>query len=67
MTSFSDLPAAWFKGRFSRQAVVIRAVAAAPVIVAGPLLLADNQPYHICWHSKATAFCPLVPPVPTAK
>ena len=34
MTSFSDLPAAWFKGRFSRQAVVIRAVAAAPVIVA---------------------------------
>ncbi|MGX5843397.1 hypothetical protein ACWGTI_21990 [Mesorhizobium sp. ArgA1] len=34
MTSFSDSPAAWFKGRFSRRAVLIRAVASAPVVVA---------------------------------
>lgn len=39
MTSFSDLPAAWFKGRFSRRAVLIRAVVAAPVVGAAAVAI----------------------------
>ncbi|TSE07562.1 hypothetical protein C1D09_018700 [Mesorhizobium intechi] len=44
MTSFSDLPAAWFKGRFSRRAVLIRAVVAAPAVGAAAVAASMESP-----------------------